>query len=118
MNTTTTAQNFFDTPGLGEVVKAFLMVLGLLVVVVAIVRVIKHVSAGQIGAAFKTVIGSLCLAAFMLFPGQLIYPAISAFSGVVSSVISTVSSFGSNNTTGTPGTTPVTTPTALPTTTS
>lgn len=103
--TTTTAQNFFDTPGIGEVIKAFLLVLGMIVVVVAIVRVFKDVSGGQIGKAVKTIVGSLVLAAFMLFPGQLIYPAISAFSGVVSSVINTISSFGGSTSTST--TTPV-----------
>jgi hypothetical protein len=109
MNPTLTTQNFFDTPGIGELLKAVLLVLGFIVVVVAIIRVIKDVAGGQIGKAVKTVVGSLVLAAFMLFPGQLIYPAISAFSGLVSSAISTVSSFGGGSTATTVGSVPLVT---------
>jgi hypothetical protein len=114
----TTSNNFFTQPGLGTLVADFLFVMGLLIVVFAIVRVVKDVAAGQIGKAFKTVIGALVLASFMLFPGSLIYPAISAFKGVVSSVINTVSSFGGNSTgTTIPGAPSNTTPTvAVPTT--
>ena len=105
-----TPQNFFDQPGLGTVIKAALGIMGLLVVVFAIVRVIKHVAGGQIGAAVKTVVGSLCLAAFMLFPGQLIYPAIQGFTGIITSVINTVSSVGGSSS-APPVTAPLTTTT-------
>ncbi len=106
-----TPQNFFDQPGLGSIAKYLLMVMGMIVVVMALFRIIKHVSSGQMGSAVKVGIGSLVLAAFMLFPGQLIYPSISAVSSLVSGAITTV-----NGASSTTGSTTVTVPPA-PTTT-
>lgn len=106
----TAATDFWNT-SLGQVLGAFLGVLGVLVVIFAVVRVIQHVAKGDIAKAVKGVLGSVLLAAFLFNP-TLVQQSIQAGSTIVSKVVNTVSDIAggssSNNTTPTSPTNVVT----------
>jgi hypothetical protein len=99
---------FWDT-AIGHVLSIFLGVLGFLVVIVALVRTIGHVSKGEVSKAVKGAVGSILLAA-ILFSPQLIGSVIGIGGNVWSDMISTVSSITGSSTPGTPGGTPGGTP--------
>lgn len=102
--------DFWTTP-LGVALRAFLGVIGLLVVIFTIIRVVKSIATGKIGEAVKAVIGAVILAAF-LFQPSLVSDTINAGGTIVSKVIQTVSSIGSGGSGGT--NTPTNTPTTPP----
>jgi hypothetical protein len=92
---------FWDT-AIGHVLSIFLGVLGFIVVIVALVRTIGHVSKGEVSKAVKGAVGSVLLAA-ILFSPQLIGSVIGIGGNVWSDMISTVSSITGSSSPGTPG---------------
>ena len=86
-------QDFWTGSPLGQVLAALLGVLGILVVVFALIRVVKHIAGGKMGEAFKTVIGAVVLATF-LFQPSLVNQVIGAGGTIVQKVIQTVSDIG------------------------
>lgn len=87
----------FWSTAIGHVLSIFLGVLGFLVVIVALVRTIGHVSKGEVGKAVKGAVGSILLAA-ILFSPQLIGSVIGIGGNVWSDMISTVSSITGSST--------------------
>jgi len=89
-------QNFWDT-GLGTILRTALGVVGIIVVIIALLNIVKSIASGRIGAAVKSLIGAVILAAFLFNPG-LINQVIEASGGFVSTVIDTIKSVGDSGT--------------------
>lgn len=86
---------FWNT-ALGGVLSALLIAIGTVIVVFAIVKAVTSVSQGKPGAALRTVLGAVVIAAFCFQP-SLITDLINAGTQVVKAVIDTISSLVSGS---------------------
>jgi glucan phosphoethanolaminetransferase (alkaline phosphatase superfamily) len=105
----TTIDNFFTQGGLGQIVSSIMLIIGLLIVAIALLRAVKDIASGSVGKAVKSILGSFILAAFLIFPGNLIPQGIRAFKAVLVAVETTFTSTTGNSSTVTT-TPPVTAP--------
>lgn len=81
----------FWSSSIGAVLGAFLGVLGVIVVLIAIVKCIGHVTSGKPGAAVKLAIGALVVAAFLFNP-EMLQSLVEIFGNIVSKVIESIGS--------------------------
>lgn len=78
---------FFNETTVGKAIASLMAAAGALVVIIGVFKALKDAFGGNMGKAAKTVLGSLVLAAFLIFPGAIITTLV----GTVNKVITAVS---------------------------
>jgi hypothetical protein len=69
-NATETARDFFNSPGLGDLLTSVLGSIGLLLILWSLVKAFKNFISGQIAPAIKNVIAAVFVAVFLFSPAQ------------------------------------------------